>query len=409
MPAGILRWGARGGARRYRVVVGAVYVVRARWRTPWGTYSPWSGTVDFGVSIAGSLPVARLDPLTVVWDQPLTRWSWYDVDGDVQTDYQIQLATNTAFSPTVLDTGTVTSTAMQYQHSGLTANAYYRRLRVRTGGVDWSAWVQDSFVFQAATSQATDFSLYRVHSDGVKSQIFVPLSGVEATRRLDGASEFKFTFNNFMPFVERALEGCWHFDEISGAVAHDIVNPPYSLALVGSPAWTSAVINLAGDDYGDSGNVSLDLSSDYSIFLLAYPSGTSGTLLYLGAYANNTNYAAVQYNLAGKVRIAVNGATSADLTVDAASWVVLRLKRVGTTLTLTRLDTGTSVTLAGGSPTGTPRISVGHFAGLTPSGIVNAGKVAGLLLYSDDPTAAEDAQNLAAYRANWIHRGVTVL
>jgi hypothetical protein len=403
------RYGPKLQDRPIDVTVGGAWSWRARFVAKWGVASPWTEYDTFGVTQAGSLPTCSLVPLPVlIWDSPLSQWTWRDVDdGHVQDAFRVQIATDAAFTSIVDDSGDVVSAALSYQHGALAAGTYYRRAKVRTNAIDWSAWDYDSFVLAAKTSQSQLVLLSLRHRDGIESRIYAPISSPRAVRQYGGTGGFEFVINNYYPWTERALVSCHHFQELSGAVGHDWFGENH-LTLAGSPAWTDGVLNLAGDDYGQSADLTFVLDADWSAYLAVLPSGASGCLWFLGGYADDANYYSVQFNGAGKVRVVHAGGASADLTVAAASWVVLRIKRSGTTVTLSRLDTGASVT-ATVTATGTARLAIGRYAGATPGSIAAGAKVAGHLLYSDDVTAAEDTINLAAYRSNLVHRSLQVL
>ncbi len=402
------RYGPKLGSRRRDSTVGAIYSWRARFITPWNTASPWTASDEFGVAQAGNAPICELVPLSVVWDQPLSQWTWRDVDdGHVQDAYQVQIASDATFSSLEDDSGVAAGTALYHQHSGLAAGTHYRRARVRTNSVDWSEWDYDSFVLTARTSQSARILLTRRHRDGIESKIYVPVSSVKALRSYGAPGGFEFVINNFHPWTERALVACHHFDELSGAVGHDIFGENH-LTLTGSPAWTDGVLNLTGTEYSQSGDLSLNLGGDFTAYLAGLFDGTAGCLWFLGEDANDANFYSVRYNGAGKVRIVHAGGNSSDLTVSSTAPVVLRIKRAGTTVTLTRLDTASSVT-ATVTAAGTARLALGHYGGATPGSIADAAQLAGHLLYSDDLTAAEDALNLAAYRGNLAHRSLQVL
>lgn len=395
-------------------VSAGTYSWTARTIDPWGSVSDWQYADTFVVSQAGTLPQCILEPLPrTIYSQPMTRWGWTDVDGDVQTAYEIEIDDSPGFGSPAYDSGTVVSAVLFYQHSGLANGTWYRRVRVRTGAADWSAWEVDSFILANPTSQSSVLELYRVHPEStpgnlVRSKIHVPITSPVGNRIYSGTGGFSFVMNNFPPFVERSIVSCHHFDELSGAIAHDIFGP-YDLALTGSPAWTSYVLNLAGDDYGVSPDLALALGGDWTIEFVLKATGSSGCLVFLGRSTDDANYVHVSYNGSGIIRIERNGAQSANLTVGTTLWKFLRLKKAGTTCTLTDLSgTAGGVTLTSVSATGTPRLAVGRRMSATPASTANSGLLAGLKVHSDDLTAAEDARDLEAYRQTLVHRGVSI-
>ena len=400
------RYGPKRTYRRHDATDGAIWLWRARLVTPWKSISPWTAFDEFGVTQVGSIPVGHLVPISVIWSQPTSQWTTQDADGHTQDAYHLEISADPSFSPLEYDSGEVESTNLYHVHTGLAAGLHYRRLKVRVNETDWSEWEQDRFTISAGTSQSALWELFRQHPDGIRSKIYVPISSVEGRRAWNDVGGFDFTIDNFKPFVERAWFAIHHFDEVSGAVAHDIFGKN-DLDLSGSPAWTDGVLNLTGTEYGVSRDLAFNLSGDFTAYLVLYPSGTSGCIWFLGEDANDTNYYSVQYNGTGKIRIVVNGATSADLTVSATAWVLLRLKRVGTTLTLTNISaTVPSDVTTTATATGVPKLAIGRYMGATPGSTVTSSKVAGHMLHSDDMTAAEDTREVLAYKSILRHRSI---
>src|SRR5205085_11029278 len=72
------------------------------------------------------------------------QWTFNDADGDAQGAYQVQIATNSAMTSPVVDTGYVTDGAQEYVLSGYSlvdGTTYYWRVRAKDEtGVesDWS-------------------------------------------------------------------------------------------------------------------------------------------------------------------------------------------------------------------------------------------------------------------------------
>ena len=386
------------------------YVWRVRATDEHGMVGSWCATDSFAITQAGNLPVCLPVPWGPALSPVTSQWSFTDADGDSQTAFQVQLATDAGFTSIVSDSGVTVSTALSYAHGALAAGTYHRRTKVRTRTADWSPWATDTIIVTAATSQSLDLEIFRKHSDGILSKLWNPVTGVKLTKRPDGSSSLGFTFDQFpVPVIIRGLFAAHMMDEVSGTVAHDIVGAA-DLALTGTPAWTNAVLNLAGSQYGQSAAVSgLTLDAEFAAFLAVYPSGTTGTLWFLGSYTDDAKYYAVEYHGSGKVRIKAAGSTSSDLTVATNAWQMLRLVRSGANLKLKRMDTATEVTLATPHPTGTPRLAIGRYAGLTPATIVDAGKVATALLYTVATTDAENTQNYRALKEGMlVHRGAIV-
>lgn len=182
--------------------------------TPYGTYSwkvratdehgmagSWSSADTFTVTQAGSVPTCELVALAnSTTTTPRSTWTYYDADGDAQTDYEIEVASDDGFSSIVQDSGQVTSTAQYYDHAALVAGTYYRRLKVQTASTDWSEWSATSaFTIVAATSQTEEWDIYldAGGTPAILAPASYPVTGVEAIRRLDGPSTFKFVVDNF--------------------------------------------------------------------------------------------------------------------------------------------------------------------------------------------------------------------
>jgi len=189
------------GTRNYcywgRLAVGN-YSWRVRSIDPWGSVSAYSSADAFTITLSGSAPVVELDPIpSTIWDQPRTSWTYTDADGDVQTNFQVQLDDASNFSSPTTYSGT---TALYYQHSGIANGKWYRRVRISTdGGSNWSAWDDDSFTLASPTSQSDSFDIY-LDALGTPAELNLttnPVSGLTITQRLDGPCEFSFAVNNW--------------------------------------------------------------------------------------------------------------------------------------------------------------------------------------------------------------------
>lgn len=159
-----------------------------------GVEGAWSAVDEFIITAAKTTPVVTLEPWgPSVTTTPMTTWSVADADGDQQTDYEVEIASDAGFVTIVQDSGVVASTAMYHQHTALAAGTYYRRVRVRTASVEWSSWDTDSITIIAATTQADDWELW--YYGGAKYTAY-PLKAVSVERRLDGPSSFRFSVPN---------------------------------------------------------------------------------------------------------------------------------------------------------------------------------------------------------------------
>ncbi len=178
------------------------------------------------------------------------------------------------------------------------------------------------------------------------------------------------------------------------------------------PAYTG-VSMLHAADYLLSGNLAgITMAGDWTLPLICKPSGTANTLVSLASAAAADQYQAIEYNGSTKVRIkTVNGSTvttSDDLTVSATAVQMLLLTSFGGTLTLKRMDTGTSVTAANASPTGTPRLCVGALGTSTVTSSADALEWHLLPIYGRALTAGEAARTYTYAKSLMAQRGVTV-
>ncbi len=373
----------------------------------------WSAADPFVVTLAGSLPVVTLAPIALgTTIAPRTCWSYIDVDGDQQTDYQVQLDSHAGFGSVEYD-DTVESTDLYFQHGDLAVQTWYRRVRVRTGGVDWSAYVDDSFTITAATAQSLNFELFRRHSDGVLSKLYVPISGPSVSMRLDGGpGELKFSMDNFYPFLEDGLLAAHFCDEMTGTVAHDVAGA-YPLTLVSTPAWTNGVLNLATADYGYSGNLAgITMAGDWTAVLVVKVTGTTGVFWSIADATADNKQDRLVINGSGKLRmyskVAAGYFESGDLTVPTASWICLIVRNTSSSITVRRMDTATTITCADKAPTGTPRLALGAQAGTSLDEIVDAAQVALHMLYSRSLTSAEALTLYTACKENLKGRVVVL-
>ena len=178
------------------------------------------------------------------------------------------------------------------------------------------------------------------------------------------------------------------------------------------PAFTG-VSMLHAADYLISGNLAgITMAGDWTLPFLCKPSGTANVLVSLASAAAADQYQAVEYNGSTKVRIkTVNGATvttSGDLTVSATTVQMLVLTSSGDTLTLKRMDTGTSVTATNADPAGTPRLCVGALGVSTVATPADALEWHLLPLYGRAWTAGEEMRAYVYAKSLMARRGVTL-
>lgn len=112
------------------------------------TWTADSGQIGFYVyyELANTAPntPTLVDPTggeIVSSTTPTLDWTHSDPDGDAQSAYQLQYATNSAFSAGLVDTGTVVSATSAYTTAALTrGTTYYWRVKTRDAGLLWSGW-----------------------------------------------------------------------------------------------------------------------------------------------------------------------------------------------------------------------------------------------------------------------------
>jgi hypothetical protein len=176
------------------------YSWRVRATDEHGMASEWSSADTFTVTLSGSLPVVTLAPLaTSTTTTPTSTWSVYDLDGDAQTHYQVQTASDAGFTADVVDSGIVASTNMHHSHAVLATGTWYRRVKVCTATTDWSEWDSDSFAIVAGTAQTDAWEIWR-DASGTPAQIdpaTYPSSAPIVTCKPNGPTSFSFMVNNF--------------------------------------------------------------------------------------------------------------------------------------------------------------------------------------------------------------------
>lgn len=164
-----------------------------------GLESAWSSADTFDVALASTPPEVTLQPWGPSTNPLVSTWSVYDEEGDPQDAYQIQLALDEGFEQIVQDSGAVASTNLYHQHPDLSPGTYWRRLKVRTAGVDWSAWTVDTVTVVSPTTQQDELQII-LDPEGEATNLDLaahPVSGVSLVRRLDGPAVLRFTVDNF--------------------------------------------------------------------------------------------------------------------------------------------------------------------------------------------------------------------
>lgn len=185
------------------------YTWRARATDAHGMVGEWSSTDEFVVADGGVVPVVTLIPWPSNVAPLTTTWTYYDQDGDAQSKYQVQLASDAEFASVVEDSGEVASTALYYQHTTTAAGTYCRRVRVYAGS-SWSDWDDDTVTLVGPTTQTSELEIY-LDAEGTPTaldQDTYPVSGVKIVFGVNAPAEATFTVNNF-----DALEGGIDDDE----------------------------------------------------------------------------------------------------------------------------------------------------------------------------------------------------
>lgn len=141
------------------------------------------------------------------------------------------------------------------------------------------------------------------------------------------------------------------------------------------------------DDYEVSGNLSgLSMAGSWTVYFGGLLDGSSGSVFSIASAAAANQYISVRYSASGSVIIAAQAGgsetTSDALSVSTSLYSLFALTSNGTTLTLTRLDTGTSVTLANPGATGTPRVGLGARVASTVTNQANAMTAFSFVLFS---------------------------
>lgn len=162
-----------------------------------GAVGSWSTADVFAVIDGGAVPTCTLVSAPAYLPPLVTYWRYFDADGDPQSHYQVQLASDAEYADIVETSGEVASAALHHQHTTTAAATYYRRARVKSGGT-WSAWATDTITITAPTAQAEEMAVYR---DAAGEPTLLgdayPVSGLTINLRSNMASECRFVVNNF--------------------------------------------------------------------------------------------------------------------------------------------------------------------------------------------------------------------
>jgi hypothetical protein len=203
--------------------------------------------------------------------------------------------------------------------------------------------------------------------------------------------------------------------DISGNGYHLSRGSNSSAADSNDPTVLGPGLSATTDDGANTAALSLDKASAFTVLWIGKPSGSTGTLFSLTDSATaSTKYQRVAYSESGAVKIgsAAGGAESLSdaLTVDATAYQVLALTSDGTTLTLKRMDTGTSVTVADTNPDGNARFALFSTAGSTLcANPCDAAIALGDLPYNRALSSAELTRAYRYLKSQWASRGIVVL
>ena len=133
-----------------------------------------------------------------------------------------------------------------------------------------------------------------------------------------------------------------------------IYHPPLVLVPNSTAGGTQFAVTTA--------NPSINVAGPFTMILALTPSGTTGTILGVSDAMTYTNYQTVGYNGSGGATVgSYNGTTYNQGTLYIGTSPVLLLLQAlpGGNVTLTRLDTGASVSVVNANPIGTAQIGIG--------------------------------------------------
>lgn len=163
----------------------------------------------------------------------------------------------------------------------------------------------------------------------------------------------------------------------------------------------------AATTYALTPNRTRTMDTDRTVYLVVKPSGTTGTLFSIADATVTNKYHEVRYASSGNLLIATrNGTgaetTSSNLAVPTTSWLMLEFKLSSGTLSLTRMDTGASVTLTSQGANSTPRFGIAVRAASTVTSIADSLKIAACISYDAalGAAAAADAYAFTKKKSN---------
>ena len=168
------------------------------------------------------------------------------------------------------------------------------------------------------------------------------------------------------------------------------------------------------DDYAKSAATGINKAGPFTLIWIGKPTGTSGTLLSLADSATaNTKFQRILYSAAATLKAGsvAGGAESlsGELAVGATDYQMLALTSDGATLTLRRMDTGATVTVADTNPDGNACLGLGCTVGSSVANIADAFEALECIAYSRCDSLPELMRIYRLRKAIWASRGKTVL
>jgi hypothetical protein len=174
-----------------------------------------------------------------------------------------------------------------------------------------------------------------------------------------------------------------------------------------SPAWDAGGAGLVFTSDDCVSNATQALNADFTVMLVALLNGTTGRVCELSYSA--TQLQAVGYNGSGKILFkstASSTNTSGDLAVSTSAPGIIVVQNTAGTITMKRLDTGASVTIASKQAPYTGKVFIGKkYDG---SSVGDAQTLYDYLLYSRSLSATEITANARELARLWRARGLTV-
>jgi hypothetical protein len=156
---------------------------------------------------------------------------------------------------------------------------------------------------------------------------------------------------------------------------------------------------------------SVSMAGTWSAMIAFEATGASGTVWSLASTADDTNNITLTYDGSGKVKLNSGGSSSSDLTVPIGSFICVFITSNGTSITATRMDNSTSVSVANAGPTGsTVRAGLGVQSGASLNAVVDALRPTFMAVWTGAVSAmATDYAWLKAVKAADPNNPLTIL